>query len=328
MIEYNQASAAAWSRLGSRKCIGAVMGEFAREHKELMVLTADFGKSAGLSEFAQQYPDQYLDVGIAEQNMIGVAAGLALEGRRVFVFSFSPFASMRCFEAVRSYLGYMNLNVTVVGMASGISLGCQGNTHFGLEDVALMRTVPNLTVLEPCDCMEMVKALEALLQHDGPAYLRLTGIPGAMSIYNSDYDFRIGKGTILRQGQKTALIGAGAVLAEALRASRALVKKGVDLTVVDMSAVKPLDEELIRQILGTHDTVYVLEEHSETGGLYAAVAEVYAYGGFECRLKKIAIPNGFCKVAKYQKLLELYGMTGPMLLKRILTDREQESAGV
>src|SRR5574344_394006 len=160
MIEYSAKSSQEWNRLGSRKVAGFALNQIAKDHPDLMVLTADFAESAGLSLFKENHKDQFLDVGIAEQNMIGVAAGLALSGNNVFVFSFTPFATMRCLEAIRSYVGYMNLNVKIIGMASGVSLGYQGNTHYGLEDIALLRTIPNMKVISPSDCTETVKTLE------------------------------------------------------------------------------------------------------------------------------------------------------------------------
>ena len=157
MIDISAENVALWSRISSRKTFGLVLDELACEHPDLMVLVADVADSAGLGDFEKNHPDQFLNVGIAEQNMTAIAAGLAKSGYQVFAVSFAPFASMRCFEVLRTYLGYMNLNVTVVGIASGLSMGTAGNTHYGLEDLALARTIPNMTVVSPADCTETAK---------------------------------------------------------------------------------------------------------------------------------------------------------------------------
>lgn len=311
MIEFNNANALAWSRLNSRKVFGTILEEIAPFHPELMVLAADVADSAGLTGFAQQYPNQFLNTGIAEQNMIGIAAGLALEGRRVFAASFAPFASMRCYEMLRSYLGYMKLNVKVVGLASGLSMGVGGNTHFGLEDAAITRAIPNMTVISPADCTETVKAVLALADHVGPAYLRLTGVGGNPIVYKEDYDFQIGKGIVLREGEDIALIAAGTMVYESIRAARILQKQGISCTVVDMHTIKPLDTDLLDRLFSSHKLIVTVEEHSVIGGLGSAVAEYKSGIPGAPKQLILGIPDAFGKAGDYPYLLEQYSLTAP-----------------
>lgn len=317
MIEFNSTNALQWSRLSSRKTFGTVLAEIAPLYPDLMVLAADVADSAGLSDFMQKYPNQFLNTGIAEQNMIGVAAGLAKEIGLVFAASFAPFASMRCYEMLRSYLGYMALNVKVVGLASGLSMGVGGNTHYGLEDLAITRTIPNLTVVSPADCTETAKAVLALADHTGPAYLRLTGVGGNPVVYKEDYVFELGKGIVLREGNDVAIIATGTMVNEAIRTARVLQKQGISCTIVDMHTIKPLDVKLLDQLFSSHALVVTLEEHSVIGGLGAAVAEYKAGISNSPRQIMIGLPDRFGKAGDYPWLLSQYGLTAKAIAEKI-----------
>ena len=197
MIEIKKANARLWSRLGSRATYGMAINELAKERKDFYVMSADLCSSSGLGQFAKAFPNRFINIGIAEQNMVGVAAGFADDGTPVFASSFSPFISMRASEQVRLNMGYMQKNVKTVGLGSGLILAQLGNSHFGLEDVAVMRSIPNMTVVNPADCTEVVKAVEAIEAYNGPVYLRLTGGPGNPVVYSEDYEFKIEEGKIL-----------------------------------------------------------------------------------------------------------------------------------
>jgi len=317
MIEVNKANALSWARMSSRKCFGYTMSEMGGAYDNLIVLAADVSTSAGLQSFIEKYPEKFLNVGIAEQNMIGVACGLANEGYNVIVTSFAPFVSMRCFEMVRSYIGYMNLNVKLVGIASGLSMEVQGNTHFGLEDVALMRTVPNMTVVSPADCTETVKATCAALDFDGPLYLRLTGVPGSPSVYQEDYTFNIGKGIVLNEGADVAIIAAGTMVYESRRALKPLAKQGISATVVDMHTIKPLDVALLDSVSSTHKLLVTIEEHFLSGGLGSSVAEYLADTGKKNHLLRIGLPDKFGQAAHYATLMDEYGLTAGSIASSI-----------
>lgn len=317
MIEFSSANALYWSRLNSRKTFGAVLEEIAPLYPNLMVLAADVAASAGLTGFAKKFPGQFLNMGIAEQNMIGVAAGLALEGKCVFVTSFAPFVSMRCYEMLRNYLGYMNLNVKVVGIASGLSMGVGGNTHYGLEDLAITRMIPNMTVVSPADCTETAKAVLALAEHKGPAYLRLTGVGGNPVVYKEEYPFELGKGIVLREGEDVVIIATGTMVYESIRAARVLQKENISCTVVDMHTIKPLDKNLLQEIFVKHRLIVTVEEHSRIGGLGSAVAEYKAEFPDSPKQIMMGVPDEFGKAGDYPWLLTQYDLTAKAIAEKI-----------
>ena len=316
-MEYNARNAMEWSRLSSRKVLGSVFCQLAQE-KDFIVMVADVASSTSLGDFVSQYPERFINVGIAETNMVAMATGIAETGKNVFVMTFAPFASMRCFEAVRTYVGYMNANVKIIGLASGLSMGVGGNTHFGLEDVSLMRTIPGMTVVSPADCTETVKTIEKAMDFRGPMYIRLTGVNGNPIVYKDDYDFAIGKGNILREGENTLIIACGMCVNECNRAAKVLSKEGITPTVVDMHTIKPLDEELLHSLLKTHQNVAVVEEHTLIGGLGSAVSEFITRNNYKNNLKCIGLPDKFGPVANYGYLQEYYGLNAKSVANTVL----------
>lgn len=311
--------ALALSRLSSRGAFGEILKELEPMIDNLMVVVADVMTSAKLVDFHKQAPEKLVNVGIAEQNMIGIAAGLAAEGYNVFATTFAPFASMRCFEALRTQLGYMNLNVKVVGLLSGFSGGTFGNTHYGLEDLSITRTIPNMTVLSPADCVETIKAVEAAAKHVGPVYIRLTGVNGSPCVYKEDYDYVIGKGIVLSENCEgdIALIATGTMVNEALRASRALKKDGISVTVVDMHTIKPLDTDLLDTLFAKHKLIFTIEEHSVVGGLGSAVAEYKASVPNAPKQIMLGIQDKFEKAGDYAYMLEKCGLSAPKIVETV-----------
>lgn len=305
------------SRLGSRGAYGEALTEISTNNDNIIVVVADVVTSSRIEKLADIKPCNVINVGIAEQNMIGVAAGLANDGYTVFCSTFAPFASMRCFEQIRSQLGYMNLNVKVAGLLSGFSGGSVGNTHYGLEDLAIMRTIPNMTVLSPADCTETVKAVQAAAEHNGPVYIRLTGVPGQPPVYKEDFAYKIGKAIVHSEGTDVAIIATGTMVYEAIRASRALTKKEISTTVVDMHTIKPLDTELLDKIFKTHKLIVTVEEHSKIGGLGAAVAEYKAVFPDAPKQIIMGIPDEFLKAGSYTYMLGKCGLSAPNIVKII-----------
>ena len=305
------------SLLGSRGVYGLALKNMEPQIKDLRIVVADVLSSSKISDLAQQAPDKIINVGIAEQNMIGIASGLANEGYNVFCSTFAPFASMRCFEMIRTLVGYMNLNVKIVGLLSGVTGNFFGNTHYGLEDIALMRTIPNMTVLSPADGLETYKAVEMAAQINGPVYLSLTGDRGSPAIYKEDFDYKIGKANILTEGQDVAIIGTGTILNEALRAVRGLKKYNLTTTVVDMHTIKPLDTEILEQIFKNHKLVVTIEEHTKIGGLGSAVAEYRAQYKSVAPLLILGIQDVFPKAASTSFILNKQGLSAPRLVEKI-----------
>jgi transketolase len=286
------------------------MIELGKEIDSLVVLSADLCSTSGLDRFRIQYPDKFFNVGIAEQNLIGISAGLAKEGKTVFATTFATFAAMRSYEQVRLNMGYMRFNIKLVGLGSGFAMGMFGNTHYGIEDVALMRAIPGLCVISPADCTEVVKAVDAAARYQGPVYLRLTGTANNPIVNKEDYPFVIGKAITLKTGSDIAIIAAGTMVYQALEAAKTLETKGISTEVINMHTIKPLDTNIIRESCGTVKLIVTVEEHSVIGGLGGAVAEYLAGLDTRPRLLMIGIPDAFQKSGDYQYLIEQNGLTG------------------
>ncbi len=315
MVEIKKANARLWSRLGSRATYGMAINELAKERSDFYVMSADLCSSSGLSQFSKAFPERFINMGIAEQNMVGVASGFSDDGTPVFASSFSPFISMRAAEQVRLNMGYMGMNVKTVGLGSGLILAQLGNSHFGLEDVSVMRAIPNMTVVNPADCTEVVKAVEAIEKYNGPVYLRLTGGPGNPVVYSEDYNFEIGKAIRLRDGSDIAIIASGTMVYQSLKAAELLEEKGMSSTVIDMHTIKPLDTGCIDSLL-THKLIVTVEEHTVIGGLGSAVAEYLSDKNAPKQLI-IGINDFFPKAGSYEYLLEQCGLTAEHVANRI-----------
>ena len=259
------------------------------------------------------YPDRFFDVGIAEQNLIDFSAGLALEGLRPFAVGLAAMVPMRPAEQVRAALGYMNANVTVIGIEAGVRFGPLGNTHYAMDDIAVVRAIPNFTVIAPSDPLSTHKALYACIEQEGPVYVRLTGGPGYPVMYAEDFDFQIGKAIEYRAGSDVAFVSSGSLLADAVAAADILESKGISTRVVDMHTVKPLDTEMLDRVFAENKLVVTVEEHSSIGGLGGAVAEYKA--GFVDAPKQVIASLGdkFQTLGDHKFLMKLNGLTAPDL---------------
>lgn len=308
MIEFNPKNIKRWMMLSTRNAFGTFLTELAADYPELFAITADFTKSTGLSKFKEQYPDQFLTAGIAEQNMISLASGLASEGKNVFACSFASFVATRCYEQVKINLGYMQHNIKLVGIASGLGVSHQGNTHFGLDDVSLMRAIPNMTIVVPSDCTEVAKATMALAEMKGPAYLRLVG-EGFIPIVNpDDYEFTIGKGIVKKEGSDVLLIANGTMVNQSLKVAEELEKEGFSAGVVNMHTVKPLDTKLLNQLVPGKKLVVTVEEGQINGGLGSAVAEHLVAMGDTPKMIRLGVQDVFPHAGSYTYLLQQCGL--------------------
>ena len=307
MIGITKAKARLWSRLGARATLGQALLEAAREH-DFYVMSADLAQSSGLGRFKGEFPERFMNAGIAEQNMIGMAAGLAKDGTCVFATSFSPFVTMRACEQVRMNMGYMQLNIKTVGLGSGLVMAQLGNSHFGIEDAAVMRAIPGMTVVSPADGAEIVRCVEALCEYDKPAYLRLTGGPGLPVVYEEDMDFRIGKAIPLREGKDIGIIACGTMVHSALAAAGILSAKGIEASVTDMHTLKPLDGEAVDTLL-EKKLIVTVEEASIIGGLGSAVAEHLAVKKQKPPQLMLGIRDCFPHAGSYEYLLDQCGLT-------------------
>ncbi len=317
MFVINQSNARQWSRIGSRGVFGQAILAVAEHHPEVMVISADLGNSSGLDRFKKTYPDQFLNVGIAEQNMIGVAAGMAKEGYNVFATSFSPFIAMRASEQVRMNLGYMGMNVKAVAIGSGVAMAFLGNSHYGIEDAAVMRSIPNITVVCPADCAEIFKTVQAAAKFEGPMYIRLTGAVGNPPVYTEDYTFEIGKAVTLREPADVTFVAAGSMVYESLEAAKLLSEVGIHAGVINMHTLKPLDTAVLDVALQRSRLVVTVEEHSVIGGLGGAVAEYKAARRHAPPQLILGLPDAFDVTGDYRFLLERHGLVAAKIAGRV-----------
>ena len=315
-MSYSKVDIRTWSILGSRGTFGVALTEAARSNSEIIALSADLCNTSGLDRFRNTYPSRFINTGIAEQNMLGLAAGLAATGFIPFATTFANFAALRSCEQVRHYLGYMQENVKLVGFGGGFAMGMFGVTHFALEDVAALRSISNLTIISPADGMEIVKAVNAIAVVRGPAYLRLTGVMNAPILYKEDYDFTIGKAVTLREGDAVAIVATGSMVSPSLKAAELLASRGIEAQVVDMHTIKPLDTGAVDQLVN-HRLVAAVEEHSVMGGLGTSIAEHVAQKRSFPPLLRIGVEQGYPPVGDYQYMLEVCGLTAPKIADRI-----------
>jgi len=319
MIEIQRAKMRMWSMLGKRGTFGTALTELAPEYDNLMAISADFARSSGLERYAKTYPDKFLNVGIAEQNLIGIASGLASEGYNVFATSFASFITTRSYEQVKIHCGYMRHNVKVVGLAAGFGVQQQGNTHYGLDDLCLMRAIPNLTILSPADSTEVVKATQALLEFDGPAYLRLCGEAGDPLVYKENYDFKIGKAIILREGGDVTIVATGTMVYQSLQAAKKLAEEGIECTVINIHTIAPLDIGAINNYSSNSKLVVTVEEGFVSGGLGAAVTETIIRTGKNNPPVEIIGLADFPHAGSYKYMLDQTGLDATHIAERIKT---------
>ena len=296
-------------KIATRAAYGKALAELAEKEPNLVVLDADLSGSTMSKDFAAVCPDRFFDMGIAEANMVGVAAGLAACGKKPFVNSFAMFAAGRAWEQVRNSVAYPGLNVKVVGSHGGLSVGEDGATHQCIEDLAIMRAIPGMTVLCPCDAHEMHQAVKALLAYDGPAYLRL----GRLAVETvtdqvPGYEFAIGKGALLRPGTDVTVVAVGMMVQMALAAAEQLAGEGLSVRVIDMHTIKPLDTDLLLRAAKETGCLVTTEEANVVGGLGSAVAECLS-GAFPVPLVRHGVEDVFGRSGAAQKVLEAYGVT-------------------
>ena len=304
-------------KIATRAAYGDALVELGGQYPDLVVLDADLSGSTMTKGFAKAYPDRFFNMGIAEGNMMTVAAGLAAAGKKAFANSFAIFASGRAFEQVRNSIAYPHLNVTVVGSHGGLSVGEDGATHQACEDLAVMRAIPSMVVCCPCDGTEMKAAVKALMDYDGPAYLRLgrsavedlTGdLPG--------YAFQLGKGVTLRDGGDVTIIAVGLMVQEAMKAAETLAAEGIQARVIDMHTVKPLDEELVLEAAQETGCIVTTEEHNIVGGLGSAVAE-YLSGVCPVPVVRHGVEDVFGRSGKASEVLAAYGLTADGIVAKV-----------
>lgn len=294
-------------KMATRQAYGKKLVELGAKNENLVVMDADLSKSTMTAEFGKTYPERFFNMGIAEQNMYGAAAGLALSGKVVCASTFAMFAAGRAFEIIRNSIGYTGANVKICATHAGITVGEDGASHQTFEDIALMRTIPGMTVINPSDGVSAGKLLEQAVAMDGPCYVRL-GRAAVPVCYDEADEIVLGKGNCVREGKDVAIIATGIMVNEALMAAEELMKDGIDARVIDIHTIKPLDEEIIIKAATETGKIVTAEEHSVIGGLGSAVAEVVVKTA-PTKMAFVGQHDTFGESGKPDQLKEKYGMT-------------------
>ena len=303
-------------KIATRDSYGNTLVELGREHEDLVVLDADLANATKTIMFRKEFPQRHIDCGIAEGNMMGVAAGLAAAGMVPFASSFAMFAAGRAFEQIRNSIGYPKLNVKIGATHAGISVGEDGATHQCNEDIALMRTIPGMVVINPSDDVEAKAAVEAAYEHQGPVYLRFGRLAVPVINDNPDYKFELGKAVTLREGTDVTIIATGLPVSESLAAAEKLAADGISAEVINIHTIKPLDEEAVIKAAAKTGKIVTVEEHSIIGGLGSAVCDVVAEKA-PAKVMKIGINDTFGESGPAVELVKKYGLDSESIYTKV-----------
>jgi transketolase len=304
------------AKAATREAYGAFLEAYGDENKEIVVLDADLSKSTMTNGFAKKYPDRFFDMGIAEQNLMGVAAGMAAAGKTAVASTFAVFAAGRAFEIIRNSVCYPKLNVKICATHAGLTVGEDGASHQAIEDIAIMRALPNMTVVNPADAVSAHKLLREAMVLDGPAYVRL-GRAKVNDIYSNEHHIALGKAMVLKPGQDVSILATGIMVEMALAAREQLLERGIEAQVLDIHTIKPLDVEAVLNAARATGALVTAEEHSIIGGLGGAVAEVVAEH-YPVPLKRVGLKDVFGESGKPEQLLAKYELTPEAIVQAAL----------
>ena len=303
-------------KIATRESYGNALVELGKEHEDVVVLDADLAAATKTGTFKKAFPERHIDCGIAECNMIGVAAGIATTGKVPFASSFAMFAAGRAYEQVRNSVGYPKLNVKIGATHAGISVGEDGATHQCNEDIALMRTIPGMVVINPSDDVEAKAAVKAAYEHEGPVYLRFGRLAVPVINDNEDYKFELGKAITLREGTDVTIIASGLPVSESLAAAEKLAEDGISAEVINMHTIKPLDEEAVIAAAAKTGKIVTVEEHSIIGGLGSAVCDVVAEKA-HAKVMKIGINDVYGESGPAVELIKKYGLEATSIYEKV-----------
>jgi len=303
---------------------GEALAELAKENRDIVVLDADLGPHVGIRSFAEAFPERYFTVGIAEQNMVSIAAGLAAYGKIPFANTFASFFE-KAYEQIRIAVAYTKLNVKMIAGSGGIATGPDGATHEALEDIAIIRALPNMTLISPADHIEAASAVRAVVAQRGPVYMRFTR--PAVQVFDESHSFQIGKAVTIRKGSDATIMATGIMVSEALEATNLLAKEGLDVRVVNFSTIKPIDEEAIVKAASETGAIVTAEDHNIIGGLAGAVSEVLGEHK-PADMERVGVKDAFGKSGHTEELFEIYGLTALDIAKAVnrVLGRKRETA--
>ena len=320
-MNITSANIRAWSRLGQRGAFfGVAMPEIAEHYESVMLLTADLALLSGMDRFKNSYPDKFFNVGIAEQNMIGIAAGLAMDGNCVFATTYASFIAVRSLEHVRQHLAHMQCNVKIVGSAAGVVAAKSGISHWATEDIAFIRALPNIMLLSAADSLEAIKMAEYAASVDTPIYIRLSGGLNCPIVYKENYDFIPGKMVKCVSGQSVCIIATGLMVAESIKAAEILKEKGVEATVYNMHTIKPLDKEELEKIFKEYELIVTVEEHNVIGGMGSAVAEYKTGFGNAPKQILVGFDDTYSDAGSHRFVLEENGLIDIQIADRVMQE--------
>jgi transketolase len=302
-------------KIATREAYGAALKKLGTTNKDIVVLDADLSKSTKTADFAKDFPERFFNMGIAEQNLMGTAAGFAATGKIPFASTFAVFATGRAFEQIRNSIAYPKLNVKIAATHAGITVGEDGGSHQSIEDIAIMRVLPNMTVIVPADAIDTEGAVNAAAAYEGPVYLRL-GRLGVSAIMPEDYQFQIGKGYAFSEGKDATIIACGLMVEIALQAAEELKNKGIEVGVINMATIKPIDKELILKAAKASGLIITAEEHNIVGGLGGAVAEVVTEE-YPVPVIRVGMKDTFGESGVPADLVVKYGLTSEEIVKAV-----------
>ena len=303
-------------KIATRDAYGQTLIELGNEREDIVVMDADLAAATKTGMFKKAHPDRFFNAGIAEGNMMSIAAGLASCGKTVFASSFAMFAAGRAFEQIRNSIAYPHLNVKIAASHAGVSVGEDGATHQCCEDIGIMRTIPGMVIINPADAPEAKAAVRAAAEYDGPVYLRLGRL--AVPVFNEEnVDFTIGKGKVMRDGTDATIIATGLEVNEAMIAADTLQTEGISVRVVNMATIKPIDKDIILQAAADTGAIVTAEEHNVMGGLGSAVAEVLVESGKPVPMLRVGVEDTFGRSGPALELLDLYGLTAPHIVEKV-----------
>ena len=302
------------NKIATREAYGKALVKLGKINDDVVVLDADLSKSTKTNDFYKAYPDRFFNMGIAEQNLVGAACGFAAAGKIPFASTFAMFATGRAFEIIRNSACYPKLNVKICATHAGITVGEDGGSHQSVEDISLMRSIPNMTVLVPADGVEAEKMIFAAAEYNGPMYVRL-GRSAVPTLFDENYNFEIGKGVVLKEGNDATIIACGMMVNEALIAADMLKEENINVRVINMSTIKPIDTELIIKAAKETKAIVTAEEHSIIGGLGSAVSEVVSEN-HPVKVKKVGLNDCFGESGTPGELLEKYGLTAKNIVAK------------
>lgn len=297
---------------------GIGMMELAKQDPDMRVVVADSVAIASLDRFNNSYPERVINAGISEQSMIGIAAGMSSEdGRAVYACTYAAFVLVKAIEFVRHNLAYHQFNVKIVGNSAGFAMETLSISHWATEDIAMARTLPNMTILSACDSLEAIKMVMAAHDVQGPVYVRLSGLLNCPIVYDKDFDYQIGKANTLREGEDVTIIATGMMVRESLDAAELLAAKGINCQVIDMHTIKPLDTDCLDKAFAKNKLIVSVEEHSIIGGLGGAIAEYMSEKEHTPRLVRLGVQDNFGKLGDLRYCWEQHGLTAPQIAERI-----------